>query len=277
MKKKLSALSNLGRIMLKPSYWVGALRQLLLTLKKNPSPSEISDDSQSIIIFLPGWTCDASTYRHLTAELQQLGHTVVSPDTFPSGLRAVFWRKSLGEQALLVMKYLDSIREKLGERKINIVGHSNGGVVGLITKMLEERSAVRSKIDQVITLSSPVKPADKIGHIPLLSAYYRGVKDLRSGSGAHEKFSTIDTRNVTHFVTTRDQLFSADKQFLDPQNIVSGDHGHFDYFSGSRKQIAETATKIDAVLRLKSYNQQREFFGEQVHFFKTKKNTSIKI
>lgn len=255
--KKLSAIGHLGRIMTKPSYWTGSMRQLWLTLKKNPRQAEITPESESIILFLPGWTCDAGTYRHLTAELSKLGHTVVSPDNFPSGLGAVFWRKGLLEQAELVLAYLDSIEAKLGDRKVHIVGHSNGGLVALLTKILEQKRQVRSNIDQIITLSSPVKPADTIGHIPFLSAYYRAVKDLRTNSAVHEIFSDIDQRAVTHFVSMNDQLFAPDKQSFDQADTIDRNHGHFDYFSGSQRQIADTAAKIDSVLRMKSYNQKR--------------------
>ena len=84
------------------------------------------------------------------------------------------------------------------------------------------------------------------------------MKDLRSTSGVHEIFSDMDVRNVTHFVSTRDQLFSVNKQSLDTQNIEYRSHGHFDYFSGSKAIIKQTAAKIDAVLRMKNYNQQRK-------------------
>ncbi len=249
----MEALKKTFEIASNPNYIKGAVKQLYLTLNDQGVEHQEIDTQRDIIVFLPGWTCSGLTYQKLTKELQKLGKIVITPDNLPKGLKAIFFRKGIEEQADLVLEYLEKITPELKNKKVTILGHSTGGLVGIIAKIKEIENGTRERINQIITLSSPLKADDEVGRIPFVSSYVKAVRDLRSEAPIQKKLeSSIENVPVTSFVAKSDEIFKEETQYRDEKDVIYVEGGHFDYFSGKEEIIEKIAEKVSEIINEES-------------------------
>jgi pimeloyl-ACP methyl ester carboxylesterase len=244
-----------GNVFLHPSFMVGAMRYFVSTVLSDKK-SNIYDaekprhEEWENVVFLPGYAGDAGPYKNLTNELRGSSN-IYMPDTLPRGFGAAFSRLGIEDQAKLVLEYLDRLKnEDRKHKKINLVGHSNGGLVALLAlKMSEETHKNRHRIGDVVTMGTGLRPSETnhLGYAPVFSNYSSAISALRHDSELFDDISPYYDRVILSLVSQRDELFSPLMMFIDVNRAKFYDCGHYGFFD--KKHAKHTAADIHEAIK----------------------------
>jgi len=247
--KHIRGAGKLGGLFLQPSSVVGSTRYFVDTVFRHGKsniydPEKPRDVSKPNLVIVPGFAGDAGPYEHLSEELGKSAN-VYAPNTFPRGLRAVLSRLSIEEQAKLLLEYLEKFEDadRTG-KKMNLVGHSNGGLVALLALKIAQTSDIRGRIGNIITMSTCLRPseANHCGFIPGVSQYCKAVRDLRYDSQLFEDIKRYYDRLALCIVSLKDELFSPDMMYVDGGKVKIYNVGHYGLFD--KKHAKQTAADI---------------------------------
>ncbi len=252
----IKGVGRLAYLTTRRTFPVGATRHFLQTVfsdKKSDiyDPEKARDEMKENVVILPGFASDAGPYEGLADRLKNVAN-VYAPNTLPRGLKAVLSRMSIEDQAKLLLEYLEKFEaiDRTG-KKMNLVGHSNGGLMALLAlKMSEETYNSRHKIGKIITMASGLRPSEDnhFGFIPGVSQWSRAIRDLRHDSPLFPAIEPYYDRVSLSLVSTKDELFSPEMMHVgDEDRAKFYNAGHFGFFG--RKHIKRTATDIQDTLK----------------------------
>ena len=239
-----------GNVFSHPSFIVGATRYFMNTVFSNKKsdiydPEKPRDEDMENVVFLPGYAGDAGPYKNLTNELRGSSNVYI-PDTLPRGFGAAFSRMGIEDQAKLVLEYLDRLKNKVRKpKKINLVGHSNGGLVALLAlKISAEMHKNRHRIGDIVTMGTGLRPSEEnhLGYTPVVSHYSSSISALRHDSELFDAISPYYNRVTLSLVSQRDELFSPDMMYVSSNRAKFYDCGHYGFFD--KKHAKQTAEDI---------------------------------
>lgn len=246
---------RLGYMLARPSFAVGGTRHFLQTVFSNKQsdiydPEKTRDEAKENVVILPGYASDAGPYEGLADRLKNVAN-VYAPNTLPKGLRAVLSRLSIEEQAKLLLEYLEKFEaiDQTG-KKMNLVGHSNGGLMALLAlKMSEETYNNRHRIGNIITMASGLKPSEDnhFGFIPGVSQWARAISDLRYDSPIYPAINPYYDRVTLSLVSQKDELFSPEMMYADRGRAKFYPVGHYGFFD--RKHVKQVASDIGEAIQ----------------------------
>ncbi|MBU0470819.1 MAG: alpha/beta fold hydrolase [Nanoarchaeota archaeon] len=139
------------------------------------------DLSLPTVILLHGYLVGAPSMRGLADYLKSKNHNVSCEDY-------AFW-KSLERIELEVEQHLDQVCQKVGN-KVNLVGHSEGGLVAcILAKKFPE------KVDKAISLGAPFQGT----YLAYLNYFVSGAKDMVPESRYLQKLREIEFPEKVQF------------------------------------------------------------------------------
>jgi pimeloyl-ACP methyl ester carboxylesterase len=254
VKHYIGGVGKAGGMAVSPSFITGATRYFVSTVFSNRKsdiydPEKPRDEDMENVVFLPGYAGDAGPYKNLTNELRGSSN-VYMPDTLPRGFGAAFSRLGIEDQAKLALEYLDKLENAdRSPKKINLVGHSNGGLVALLAlKMSAEMYKNRHRIGHIVTMGTGLNPSkhNHLGYVPVVSHYSDAISALRHDSSLFDAISPYYNRVILSMVSKRDELFSTDMMYTNPDRAKFYDCGHYGFFH--KKHAKQTAQDIQEAI-----------------------------
>jgi len=238
----LKKTSKLGTF---PSYVTGAWKQTLATLYPG---IPFKPGKTGALVLIPGAMCTSSVMNRLGLKLQRHGLKVCVPPSFPYFLSALANTCRLGKAAAAYLDWLDGLSKLYGIREVDVVGHSNGGLIALLAQDLidsQERTC-RVRMNRLITLASPLRgfPGARA-----LSPVLPCCRDIAPGSSTLRRTARARRLLAGCLVAGGDFLIPPGNQFLDPgRRILMENFQHMDFIVGSDEKVNRSANEIARIL-----------------------------
>lgn len=238
-----------------PSYLVGAVKQTVATLH---SRIPFDPGTQRPLVLIPGAMCTGSVMNRLGQKLRDRGLDVCVPPTFPYYLSAVANTCRLRQASGMLLDFLDELYESRSIREVDVVGHSNGGLIALLAQELLDSGEVgcRVKLNRLITLASPH------GGFPggrALSVMLPCCRDVIPGCHTLARTARAKRLLVACLVAGSDFLIPPENQSLPGcRKIVMDGFQHMDFIVGSNRRVEQSASEIERILRSRPEDSPEE-------------------
>ena len=234
----MESISNIKRL---SSFWRGSVHQTLATLDK---PIRFTPLGPRPIILIPGAFCTSSVMNRLGNKLIELGRSVCVPPSFAYYYSALANLCRLPKAARDFIKWLDQAGQEYGFDQIDVVGHSNGGLIALLAQDMvdqgEAKCAVRVK--RVFTMAAPFKG---LPNAKVLSPMVPCCRDLIAGSDTLQRIARVRQLVVHCLVAEGDFLVPPASQFPEDQTrTVMEGFQHMDFIVGTDEKVERTAREI---------------------------------
>ena len=184
--------------------------------------------------------------------MQARGRSVCLPPSFAYRYSALANLCRLTEAAESYLAWLDKLGEKVGFEQIDVVGHSNGGLIAMLAEDLIEKGEAdcRVRVRKLVTMASP------FGGLPFARALGVMVpccRDLTVRSEVLVRALAQKHLIVQTLVAERDFLVPPEHQFLTSQlRTVMKGFQHMDFIVGTDEKLARTAEEVVKWLRSSS-------------------------
>ena len=223
-----------------PSFYVSSTKQTIATLERRipfePSPPRP-------IVLVPGAFCTGSVMNRLGSELEGRGLSVCVPPTFPYYFSALANICRLQYSAEALAEWLDDLAAPRGIGEVDVVGHSNGGLIALLAGSMLRHVKIR----RVVTMAAPFGGFPAARPLGLLIPCCR---DIAAGSHVLQKVMEAKGLVALCLVADRDSLLPPVVQFLsDSDRTVMEGFQHMDFIVGKPEQISNTAEQIVRCLK----------------------------
>lgn len=207
------------------------------------------DPNKTPVLLLYGFFSSRRALTVLERMLTARGHQVMSFNL--GGLLGTFFTRDIIETASFIDYKIKRQIERHGFRKVRIVAHSKGGMVGLWWVLKLGGSAY---CDTVITMGTPYR-GTKLTYLALvtpLGLIWRDMGQMRPGSSFLRRLgeTTVPNNVTVHCLhSLRDRVARGDAGVFQP--LKGGDHvkpvpmhhiSHFEFLY--RKDVGETVSKI---------------------------------
>ncbi len=223
-----------------PSYLKGSTLQTLATLvpaaRFEPQPPRP-------VVLVPGAFCTASVMNWLGRRVQAHGRSVAVAPTFPFFVAAAANLCRLEQAVDRFVPWLDELGGRQGVEEVDVLGHSNGGLIALLAhdRVARGEATCRVRVRRVVTMATPFRGfpgARALG--PVLPC----CRDLVPGAEALARAARASHLVARCLVSTHDSLIPPESQYLDPgsRTLMEG-FQHMDYIVGSAERIERAATE----------------------------------
>lgn len=218
-----------------PSFYVSSLRQTLATIERR-LPFEPAPPRPTVLV--PGAFCTGSVMNRLGRELNRRGMSVCVPPTFPYYFSSLANICRLQRSAEAFAGWLDDLGASRGFDQVNVVGHSNGALIAL----LSAGRLSRVRICRVVSMAAPFGGFPAARPLGLLIPCCR---DIAAGSDTLQKAIAAQDLVALCLVADRDSLLPPVVQFLpgSDRTVMEG-FQHMDFIVGKPEQIRKTAEQI---------------------------------
>jgi pimeloyl-ACP methyl ester carboxylesterase len=196
------------------------------------------------VVLVPGAFCTASVMNRLGDAIERNHRRVCLAPTFPYYLSAAANTCRIERAARLLVAFLDGLADRDGVTGVDVVAHSNGGLITLIAQDLLEHGALRSRVPvrRLITLATP------FGGFPFaraLSPLLPFCADLLASSETLARAARHGRLVTRTLVAGADSLIPPENQFLDLQRrVIMAGFQHMDFIVGDQDKVKRTAAEV---------------------------------
>jgi triacylglycerol esterase/lipase EstA (alpha/beta hydrolase family) len=226
-----------------PSYLSGSFYQTLATLYPE---AKFELNSSTPVVMIPGAFCTSSVMNQLGKEVERLGHSIVLAPNFPYFVSALANTCRLDQAVDNFIVWLDKFSKEKNINEVDIVGHSNGGLIAMLAEERLRRTpdnpGNRIKIRKLVTMATPHQGWEAA---KALSVVLPCCKDLIPGAEALNRAAKTRDIVVRCLVSEKDTLFPIDSQYFNENEYtVMEGFQHMDYIVGAPEKIAGTAHEV---------------------------------
>lgn len=230
-------------VLVKNKWLIKGWPQGLQTARTDQNDYSFSSNRENLIM-IPGYLCNQWTYVNLLNKINKDSEfNLVNLENFPQWWKAMFDTSSIEESSRKLLEIVD----KVDWNWVNLVWHSFGWVIWVFAGILAEEKWIKSGINKILTLSSPLNWSKAISQLPIVKGFYKSIQDMAPESAVIRAIQDKGQVDKS-FVTTQDEIFPMEEMDFHRGEEHVLHHWHFDYAHGKKHVIANTAEKIQTAL-----------------------------
>jgi len=223
-----------------PGFIIGSILQTVATFEK-PERFSFKKDRKNIIL-VPGAFCTSAVMNRLGKMLESCNFNIFLPSDIPYYYGPVANTCPLSIASKIFINDAYKLMNNFSLQKFYVVGHSNGGLIPLLSLNLDIGERYTKAFKGLITLATPFKGTDIATFVkpflPVARDILPGTKLIENIKGAREKILLcIQSKND----------FLVPPEFQHPDNISPlpfEGFNHMDFIVGSEDKIKKTADII---------------------------------
>lgn len=220
------------------------IQQFSRTLRPDTEPYEQQPGREALVI-APGLSCSERTYAEAAHYFSRTVNVLERPD-YLRGFGALLNRTSIQQEAEKLLEFC----EQSDTEKVNLLGHSKGGVVVALARILDkERNVLRDRLGKVLTVSAPLNGSN-LAYAVGLSHWFDSVKDF---DPEDEVIRRIQEQGRIDYnaVSEKDELLSQKEMLLASELVGQQEffqHGHFALINNPVENANNLLTRVNGVL-----------------------------
>ena len=223
-----------------PSYLNGSLKQTLATLE----PQRSYSDSGLPLAVIPGAFCTSSVMNRLGQRFEAAGRRVLPSPNFPYYLSAFANLCPLEQAVDIYLKWLDGLADEANVSRVDVVAHSNGGLIAMLAQERLDRHEATSRVqmERMVTMATP------FGGFPgarALGWLIPCCRDLEQEGQILQRAAKAERLVVHQLVSAGDSLIPPANQVMPGKSrTVMDGFQHMDFIVGVGDKIDRTAEAI---------------------------------